>query len=171
MENGDQQITIEELKRFFDETSAFSWGFKQDVLNFIKTVVEKGFHPQFALRCIAIRKQAEAERVSIEGELNRQWKERAPKCPECGGQMRLEPVNTRPGDQVPGRYKSIWICEDTFGCGYDELSRRDMAQWLTKLQIRPRRPARSLARRLDVPFEALAAAIEDPEAPSPEFND
>lgn len=166
MKKETEEITQEGLQRFFQDLNAFSWGFKQDVLNFLKLCTLKGYSPGYALKCIAIRQAAEVERINVMATLQDQWRKRAPKCPKCGKTMKLDPVNQGPGDQVGGKSKSMWRCPDWQGCGHDELSRKTVGEWLSKFGINLR-----MDRRPDEMMFALPDAVMGKLAEYPTYDD
>jgi len=166
MKKETEEITQEGLQKFFQDLNAFSWGFKQDVLNFLKLCTLKGYSPGYALKCIAIRQVAEVERINVMATLQDQWRKRAPKCPKCGKTMKLDPVNQGPRDQIGGKAKSMWRCPDWKECGYDELSRKSVGEWLTKLGIKV-----NVDHRPDELMFALPDAVMEKLKEYPTFED
>jgi hypothetical protein len=162
MKKETEEITQEGLQKFFQDLNAFSWGFKQDVLNFLKLCTLKGYSPGYALKCIAIRQSAEVERVNLMTSLQDQWRKRAPKCPQCGKTMKLDPVNQGPGDQVGGKSKSMWRCPDWQGCGHDELSRKTVGEWLSKFGINLRLDNRPDEMMFELPEAVMKKLKEYP---------
>lgn len=72
--------------------------------------------------------------------------------------MHLEPVNSKPSDQVPGSYKSIWFCANLMGCGYDELSKKSVSEWIKKFGIKSKLTVRPYNQYFELPKEAMDAA-------------
>lgn len=128
-------ILEEDHNRFFQDIQAYSWGFVQDVFTFLKMINEKGYSLDFAMKCILIRKENYMERVKAIRRIEELWRDRGLKCPECGKQMFLEPVNSGPADQVPGGWRSIWRCVDIVDCGHEELSKKSVGEWLRRLHL------------------------------------
>jgi len=44
------------------------------------------------------------------------------KCPDCGENLNITPVNSSKRDQVGEGYRSAWQCVDMINCGYEEYS-------------------------------------------------
>lgn len=156
-------ISEAEYLKFHKDTEAFTWGFKQDVFTFLKSVNEKGYTLDFAIRCILIKKEHEMRRVRLIRSSEELWKKNGLKCPECDKGMSLEPVNTGPGDQVPGGWKSIWRCVDTINCGHEELSKKTVVQWIKKLHL-----ALEETQRTPLPIGMVPEELLEPKGP--DFN-
>lgn len=164
-----EAITEADVRKFFDVNQAFTWRFLQDVYTFLRVLNERGYTLSFALQCIRYRKEMERRRIQIIRSVEELWAKNGLKCRDCGKAMSVEGVNTGPGDQVPGGWKSIWRCVDYVDCGYEELSRKSVAAWLDKLHLRfttVHSPS-----GLKIPKEALPeeiVSIKGPEYPTPE---
>jgi len=48
-----------------------------------------------------------------------EYETKAKKCPNCGNAMKCYPVNTKPGNQVGGNWKSQWRC---IPCDFNKFS-------------------------------------------------
>ena len=120
---------------FFRETQAFTWRFQQDVLTYLKTLHDKGIPLDYAMRCIQYQKHMNKQKMKLYHDVRELWKKNSLKCPDCGRIMSLEHINTQPGNQVPGGWKSIWRCTEEINCGFEELSKKSVAQWVKKLKL------------------------------------
>jgi hypothetical protein len=56
-------------------------------------------------------------------------------CPDCGGKLNLNAVNSMSCNQVGGDYKSMFSCVDQVGCGYSRYSDDTVDQWLSTLKL------------------------------------
>jgi len=64
------------------------------------------------------RQKYEVEQAKLISE----YIKRAKKCPKCGNAMKCYPVNTKPGNQVGGNWKSQWRC---IPCDFNDFSLND----------------------------------------------
>jgi hypothetical protein len=120
---------------FFKKTQAFTWRFQQDVFTYLRQLHDKGIALDHAMQCIAARKYYQTKQIKIYHDVAELWKKNSLKCPDCGQIMSLEHVNTQPGNQLPGGWKSIWRCTKIIECGYEELSKKSVLQWVKKLNL------------------------------------
>lgn len=64
------------------------------------------------------------ESKKYKDDLRNQFRQHSRRCPECGGQVNIFPINTAKGNQVPGDYRSLWYCSEILKCGFEEYSIR-----------------------------------------------
>jgi hypothetical protein len=146
-----------DVAEFFKETQAFTWRFQQDVFTYLKQLHDKGISLDHAMQCIAYRKHMQKQKIKLYQDVAELWKKNSLKCPDCGRIMSLEHVNTQPGNQLPGGWKSIWRCTEEIECGFEELSKKSVAQWVKKLNLVYTRV--SDPRPIAVPEEVLEEEI------------
>jgi hypothetical protein len=126
----------EEFIRMFQ---AFSVGQITDAVNVLKMLDESGFGLADLEEHIALLHQdfkdrenaAMLERSAYLAELS----SKSPKCPNCGKQLLLFEVNTRPGNMIGEGAGSMWQCQDLMDCGYELISELTPEGELIKLDI------------------------------------
>jgi len=66
--------------------------------------------------------------------MEREWKEKAARCPKCGHVMELYPVNAPAGPRNVNGYKSVWRCVHG-DCIYEEFSKWSVTTQLKKVGL------------------------------------
>lgn len=98
-------MTPEKMEEFEQDLAAYSFGFQQDAVQYLKTLKQLGYglddlHDYVKAKQIILGKlQAE------KGELSQQ-------CPECPALMLLLPINDKPETQTGDNSKSVWLCQN-----------------------------------------------------------
>ena len=139
------KITQQRAKYFFNQMTAFNFGFMQDVKTFMYVLKDKDFTLDYALACIEFaqgktdvaRKQEEKDRKT--------WIKKAKKCPYCGQILALAPINVPEGLANLKGHKSLWHCTKGWEhedpekwCGFHAYSNLTMNQILKKMRIKQR---------------------------------
>lgn len=54
-------------------------------------------------------------------------------CPDCGLNLILMPINETTCTNIGGDDRTLFYCEDTLGCGYEQYSNKKSSYWNTLL--------------------------------------
>lgn len=68
--------------------------------------------------------------VAADVKAREEWLSRLPKCPDCEAPLNPYPINTSPGNQVGGSFKSMWMCSKW--CGYEKYNNTTVQEELKK---------------------------------------
>jgi len=141
----DEKIPTEtEVAHYEHQMKAFSWGFQQDVVTFLRTLHMRGIDINWAIKCILIKQKTVIINRKERARARADWQKKAKRCPRCNLVMFLGRVNDHPARMVGHKYKTQWICPNQprtndpsykSYCGYVEYSKRTPAEWMKKLRI------------------------------------
>ena len=118
------------------EPFAWNFGHLQDVATFLGQMARYDISPEDLRLYINKKKLEKIEqkriyKASVVDTLA-DWKKACPRCPECGYQMNLFPVNTSRRTRVGGGYNSQWLCGD-HSCMHTYFSDKTVNEWYDEL--------------------------------------
>lgn len=113
------------------------FGFKklQDALTLIDYMQKAGVTIQELLEYKKNAIQYQREQVARKTILNKEWEQKAPKCPECRMPLLLRRIGFPPGRGNSNGYKSEWYCN--YGdCSYEKFSTATVEEELNKYGLK-----------------------------------
>lgn len=137
------KVKEQDVKYFFNQMTAFNFGFMQDVVTFMRTLKNKDFTLDYALACIEFR-QGKTDMVREQEKKDRKtWVKKAKKCLDCGQILALAPINVPEGPANLKGYKSMWYCtkgweheEPEKWCGHYSYSSLTLNKIFKKMGIK-----------------------------------
>ena len=92
------------------------------IINFDQNGLEIGQGMKDFLGYMRVKEELLLEDIRRQEKTLAKNKKNIKRCPKCRGIMRCHPVNTSPGDQIGGNWKSQWLC---IICGHYILRKND----------------------------------------------
>ena len=139
------KLTAEQAQFFFNQMSAFNFGFMQDVRTFMRSLKNKDFSLDFAIACIEFRQGKTNEVREQDKKDEKIWLKNAKRCPDCGKILSLNQIKEPEGLGNVKGYKSIWHCTNGWQyddpekwCGYHSYSMLTMNQIFKHMGIKIR---------------------------------
>lgn len=130
------------MKEMKEKLECFTYGQKQDFLTLVAILERNSWNIEDYKEFMSLQKPERDVKVKLNPkerlETNRyvqkmmKWNEKGEKCPICNSPMRIFDVNTYPGNQVGGEYKTQLICEN---CGDELFLTMNKGQLLKKYGI------------------------------------
>ena len=139
------KLKEQQVKYFFNQMTAFNFGFMQDVRTFMHTLKNKDFTLDYAIACIEFAQGKTDIAREREKKDQRIWIKRAKECPDCDQILALAPVNAPEGPANLKGYKSMWYCtrgwehdDPEKWCGHCSYSHLTLNQIFKKMGIKNR---------------------------------
>ncbi len=114
----------QEALKFDKDTEVYSFGFHQNVIQYITLLAQKGYTLDDVKRFIPAR-QKMFDKVAETLKFTEQ------KCPECNGLMTLLSVNDQPGTQTGDDSQSAWMCQKQ-KCGETIYNKESVQEIINK---------------------------------------
>ena len=113
----------------------FSFAKLQEFLTILDYTERKGIAPDQIRAYVRARNRVVAEVFKDTAKREREWKQRAPKCPECGASLLLRRIGFPPGRGNSNGYKSEWYCSHG-DCIYEKFSTATVEEELDKYGLK-----------------------------------